>query len=266
MDINVGIGDHLLLRMFMDGIKDEYEQIAITHSRPGMTFWHNDDAKRWDFNLKLGKLVFSEPPYVLMPNVHFPFYPNDRIVREINNKPVRPNLDCLCAGASLNIENYVVLGTKVRHIMKNDFESAKVKLTPSLQQLADKYTIVILGEREVQRTREYEADVNKNRVYGIYDYLKSTLPHDKVLDLTIPALGFIAPNMPQLQQDCLIMKEAKAVVNFGVGGNLWISACVAQQTLDWHNDADPIMDMMDALPDYRATRDLDQFIQFLETV
>ncbi len=266
MDINVGIGDHLFLRIFMDGIKDQYEQIAITHSRPGMAFWHNNDSKRWDFNLKLGKLVFSEPPYVLVPNAHFPFYPNERIIKELNNKPIKPNLDCLCAGTSLNIGKYLVLNTKVRHIMKQDFEQAKSKLTPALRRLANNYTIVILGEREVQRTREYDADVNKNRVYGLYDYFIQIFPRDKVLDLSIPALGIVCSDLPQLQQDCLIMKGAEAVINFGVGGNLWITTCVSRQTLDWHNDSDPIMDLVQGMPGLHVTRDLDQFIQFLETV
>jgi hypothetical protein len=266
MDINVGIGDHLFLRVFMDGVKDRYDQICITHSRPGMAFWHNNDAKRWDFNLKLGNLVFKETPYVLIPNARFPFYPNERIVKEINNKPVKPNLDCLCVGKSLNVGKYVVLTTKVRHITKQNFEQAKSKLTPALQQLAAKYIIVISGEREVQRTREYEADVNRDRVYGLYDYFMEILPHDKILDLSIPALGFACSDLPQLQQDCLIMKEAEAVINFGIGGNLWISTCVANQTIDWHNDIDPIMDLMHVLPNYHVTRDLDQFIRSLASV
>src|SRR5271169_4955168 len=170
MDINVGIGDHLFLRIFMDGIKDQYDRIAITHSRPGMQFWHNNDQKRWDFNLKLGHLVFNEPPYVLVPNANFPFYPNARIISELNKKPVKPNLDCLCAGTSLKIGKYVVLTTKVRHIAENDFEAAKVKLTPALLRLAETYTMVISGEREVQRTREYDAEVNRNQVFGLYNY------------------------------------------------------------------------------------------------
>lgn len=266
MDINVGIGDHLFLRVFMDSIKDQYEQIAITHSRPGMAFWHNNDAKRWDFNLKLGQLVFGEPPYVLVPDAHFPFYPNERIVKELNNKPVKPNLDCLCVGTSLNIGKYVVLTTKVRHIMKQDFEQAKSKLTPTLRYLASKYTIVISGEREVQRTREYEADVNRDRVYGLYDYFMEILPQDRILDLSIPALGFACSDLSQLQQDCLIMKEAEAVINFGIGGNFWISTCVARHTIDWHNDTDPVMDLIQTLPNHYTTREPDQFIQFLTNV
>lgn len=264
MDINVGIGDHLFLRIFMDGIKDQYDKIAITHSKPGMAFWHNNDAARWDFNLKLGQLVFSEPPYVLVPNARFPFYPNARIINELNKKPVKPNLDCLCVGTSLNIDKYVVLTTKVRHIAAHDLEAAKVKLTPALQRLTNKYIVIISGEREVQRTKEYEAECNKLIVHGLYDYFVSVLPKERTLDLSIPALGVTCSTMPKLQQDCLIMKEAEAVINFGIGGNLWISTCVANRTIGWHNDADTTMDLMQGYPNYQVTRDLDQFISFLD--
>jgi hypothetical protein len=264
MDINVGIGDHLFLRIFMDGIKDQYDRIAITHSKPGMAFWHNNDAARWDFNLKLGHLVFSEPPYVLIPNARFPFYPNARIINELNKKPVKPNLDCLCVGTSLNIGKYVVLTTKVRHIAKHDFETAKAKLTPALQRLASKYMVVISGEREVQRTKEYEVEGNKFLVHGLYDYFVSVLPMERTLDLSLPALGVTCSTMPKLQQDCLIMKEAEAVINFGIGGNLWISTCVANRTIGWHNDADTTMDLMQGYPNYQVTRELDQFIAFLD--
>lgn len=266
MDINVGIGDHLLLRMFLDGVKDQYERIAITHSKPGMQFWHNNDQKRWDFNLQLGKLVFNEPPYVLVPNAHFPFYPNDRIVNELNNKPVIPNLDCLCLGTPLNIGRYVVFTTKVRSIMKSDFDLAKNQITPALQRLSKNYTIVITGEREVQRTKEYDAACNKDLVYGLYDYFTSILPQDKILDLTIPALGVICSTLPQLQQDCLVMKEAEAVINFGVGGNLWLATCVAKRTIGWHKDPHLIMDVTQGLPGYYMTRNLNQFIQSLDAL
>jgi hypothetical protein len=261
MDINVGIGDHLILRIFMDGVKHQYDQIAITHSRPGMAFWHNNDQKRWDFNLQLGKLLFSEPPYVLVPNANFPFYPVHRIIQELNNKPVKPNLDCLCVGKSLEISPYVVLTTKQRQIPREMFEQMKEKLTPALQTVASKYMVVISGEREVQRTREYEANVNKDLVYGLYDYYMEILPKDKVLDLSIPALGVTCSEMPQLQQDCLIMKEARAVITFGVGGNLWIAACVANNTIGFRGDPDPIIDMIHTgFPGLFLSRDINQFI------
>jgi hypothetical protein len=266
MDINVGIGDHLFLRIFLDGVRDQYERIAITHSKPGMEFWHNNNQARWAFNLQLGALVFNEPPYVLVPNARFPFYPNERIVKELNNKPVRPNFDQLCVGKSIDVDSYVVLTTKVREFPKELFEEMKTKLTPALQNLAGRYKIVILGERDVQRTKEYEAECNRQRVFGIYDYFTSILPPDRIVDLTIPALGIIPSTMSQFQQDCLIMKEARAVVTFGMGGNFWIATSVAR-TVGLRADTE--LERLSINIDYPSTlltKDPDQFVGYLTKI
>lgn len=265
MDINVGIGDHIFLRVFMDGIKDQYDRIAITHSRPGMTFWHNDNMDRWNFNLQLGSLIFREPPYILVPNARFPFYPNARIVQEINKVPVKPNLDILCVGKSLDLDKYVVVTTKVREFPKDTFDAVKEKLTVALQKLAAHRTIVILGEREVEKTREYEAECNRNQVFGLYDYYISALPADKIVDLTVPALGITTSPFSHFQQDCLILKEAEAAITLGIGGNLWMSVGVAKQTIGLRADNEWTTDLMQSnYPGLYLTKDIEQFSTYLE--
>lgn len=271
MDINVGIGDHLFLRVFMDGVKDQYDRIAITHSRPGMKFWHNDNSERWNFNLQLGKLVFSEAPYMLVPNAHYPFFPNERIIREVNKKPVKPNLNCLCGGNSLGINKYIVITTKVRQFPLHIFSEYKDKLSEAFRDVAKEYTIVILGEREVEKTREYTAECNKNQVFGIYDFLISILPKEKILDLTVPALGVKVSTFPQFQQDCLIMKEANAVVAFGIGGNFWMSTCIAENTIalraeNGNNDNEWTTDLMQGFPGLSLTKNIDEFCSFLKNL
>jgi len=264
LDINLGIGDHVFARAFLDGIKDQYDRIAITHSRPALAFWFNNDKIRQDFNLKLGKLVFSEPPYILVPNAHFPFYPNERIVKELNDKPVKPNLDHLAAGAPLDITDYIVITTKARQFPKATFDQIKDKLALSLQALAAKHRIVILGERDVQRTREYEAEVNRNQVFGIYDYLISVLPSDRIVDLSVPVLGITVSSMEQFQQDCLIFKEAKCVLTLGIGGNFWMSAAVAKKTIGLRADTEWTTDLMiNQYPNMFLTKSIDEFTGFL---
>jgi len=262
MDINVGLGDHLFVRMFMDGIKDQYDRIAITHSRPAMRFWHHDNQARWDFNLKLASAVFGEPPYVLVPNAHFPFFPVERLVKEVNNKPVKPNLDCLCVGKSIGLK-YIVITTKARQFPKIIFDQIKDKITASLQKLASEHTIVILGEREVEKTIEYNAEVNRHQVFGLYDYLINILPPNKVVDLTVPALGVATSAFSQFQQDCLIMKEADAVVSLGTGGNIWMAACMAKQSVVLRADTELDRLGITEYPDVSLTKDVDQFTNFL---
>lgn len=264
LDINVGIGDHLFVRVFLDRIRDQYDRIAITHSKPGMQFWHNNDPNRWEFLNKLSGIVFSEPPYVLVPNARFAFYPNERIVKDLNKSPVIPNIDGLCAGKSLDVKNYVVITTKIRQYDYRTFEQDKIKLTPALQSLATRYNVVLLGEREVQKSREYAAECNKDFIFGIYDYLKAILPAERTIDLTIPALGITSSTFDQFRQDCLITKEARAVLTFGIGGNLWMSLCTAKHTLGLRRDAEWTTDLIGGLPGLSITKDPDQFIRSIE--
>src|SRR5271170_4824551 len=168
IQMNLGIGDHIFLRIYLDGIKDEYDRITVIHAQDALAYWFKNDPIRRNFNTQLASLVFSEPPYFFIPNPNsiLPFYPNERIIRELNNKPVKPNLDNLCAGKSLDIKNYIVITTKVREFPKVLFDQYKDKITTALQNLTTSHTIVILGEREVQKTIEYGAEVNRHRVFG----------------------------------------------------------------------------------------------------
>lgn len=267
MDINLGIGDYIFLRVFMDGIKHQYDSIAITLSKAGMQFWHNNDPKRWEFNIELCKLLFSEPPYnFVITTLYWPFFPNERIVRELNDKPVKPNLDCLCVGKSLDINNYIVITTKMRQFPKVSFEQIKEKLTLSLQKLSKNHTIAIIGEREVQKSREYQAECNREQVFGIYEYLTDILPEDKIIDLTIPELGITCSTLSQFQQDCLIMKEADAVITFGIGGNLWMSTGVAKQTISFRADSEWTTDLMSSYPNMFITKDIDGFVDYLDNL
>lgn len=263
VQINLGIGDHIFFRMYLDGVKDQYDRINIIHAQDALAYWFKNDPIRRDFNTKLAAAIFSQAPYFYIPNPTsiLPFYPNERIIRELNNKPVKPDLNNLCVGKSLDIKNYIVITTKVREFPNVVFEQFKDKITPALQNLTKKYNVVILGEREVQKTIEYNAEVNRHRVFGIYDYLKNILP--EAVDLTVPALGITTSPFPQFQQDCLIFKEAEAVITFGTGGNFWISAGIAKHTIGLRADTELDRLSITSYPDVSLTKDVDQFVDFL---
>src|SRR5271170_1504580 len=135
LELNLGIGDHIFARMFLDGIKDQYGRIFISHSRDALAYWFKNDQVRKGFNAQLATLMFKELPYVFVPEPahRFQFFYNERIIKELNNKPVKPNLDCLCAGKSLDVKNYIVITTKVREFPKVLFDQYKDKLTPILE-------------------------------------------------------------------------------------------------------------------------------------
>lgn len=264
LELNLGIGDHIFARMFLDGIKDQYDRIFITQSQDALAYWFRNDQIRRNFNTQLASLVFNKLPYifVLQPAHRFPFYPNERIIRELNNKPIKPNLDSLCAGRSLDVKNYIVITTKVREFPKVLFDQFKDKITPVLQNLAANNIVVLLGEREVQRTREYEAVVNRERVFGIYDYLKDILP-ETTIDLTVPALGVTTSPFPQFQQDCLIMKEASHVITFGTGGNFWMAAGLSDKVVSLRADTELDRLSITAYPNIELTKDIDLFVNSL---
>lgn len=263
--MNLGIGDHIFIRAYLDPIAHKYSQINIAHAKDALAFWFNNDQKRLQFNTQLANTIFSVPPYKFDVNGVFPFFPVERIINEINDKPIKPNLDCLCKGNSLNIGEYIVITTKMRQFPISSFEQMKPILTEKLQNLATKYKIVILGEREVEMTKEYTNSVNRGQVFGIYNYLINILPKDNLLDLSIPALGNTVSTFSQFQQDCLIMKEARAVITFGIGGNMWMSAGVAKKSIGLRTDAEWTTDKLNnGYPGMFLTKDINQFGEFLD--
>lgn len=268
---NLGIGDHIFIRTYLDPIAHKYSQINITHAKDALAFWFNNNAARRDFNTQLANTIFSISPYKFDINGIFPFFPVERIVKEINNKPTKPNLDCLCKGNSLNIGEYIVITTKMRQFPISYFEQIKDRLTPVLQNLAKKHKIVILGEREVEMTKEYTNSVNKGQVFGIYKYLINILPKENLIDLSIPSLGNTVSTFSQFQQDCLIMKEAKYVITFGHGGNFWMSVGVAQQTISFRaennaNSYDLITDLIQGYPGLIMTKELNKFVELMDQI
>lgn len=270
MFLNIGIGDFIYNKVFLEAVKHKYNSILIAPSIDALPFWHNNDPKRRDFNNALGHLLFSEPPFQFIPNppYRFPFYPNDRIARELNNIPLPTNFDCLCVGTPLNLsEPYVVLTTKTRQFPKTEFESIKDELASVLQQLATKYRLIILGERKIEPSREYTAECNKDQIFSLYSYFQSILPPERVLDLTIPALGITAPNLTQLQQDCLIMRQSRATITFGIGGNLWLALAVSHQTVAFRTDTEPTTDLMhNGFPGLAITKQFSQFVNILNSL
>lgn len=225
MSINAGIGDNIIVRLFFDGIKNEYDQIRVSHNRHIVDFFKNGDPQYYSFLNQLGSLLFTTP-YSFEQEQFSPLNIYN-MVRHLNLIPQKPDLDnILCVGNSLNLtEEYIVITTKIRGISRSVLLPSLTKLWRILQQLSSKYKIVILGEREVEQNKEYGniSDI----VYSIYDQIIVNLPSDRVLDLTIPALGITIPNLDKIRQDCLIMKQAKFVITLAVGGNLWLAVSVA---------------------------------------
>lgn len=227
-DLPGGIGDNLLVRIFFDPIMHQYDQIYISHSKDVINTWRNGDPTYFKFLDDIGNLLFTTKPYVYshkqyqLLNIH-------KSIIDLKLIPQKPNIDhLLCKGTPLDIdEEYIVITTKIRLLPKPVLYKLLPQLFSTLRKVSEKYKIVILGERVVEKSKEYLVGNNNALVYGIYEQIITNLPTDRIIDLTVPALGITTPNIEKIQQDCLIMNRAKYVITLGLGGNLWLAVSIA---------------------------------------
>jgi hypothetical protein len=261
--IAVGIGDNLVARIYFDAVKHKYDQIRISHDKNIIREYRNNDPAYCRFLQEFGSLIFNDPPFYFdaatYPQIH-----TERVVRDLNIIPKKTNIDqLLCRGASLELgEEYIVITTKIRVVAKNSFLPKSIGLWRVLRKLSQKYKIVVMGEQVVELSKEYRG--NTDSIFGIYEQIISNVPADRLIDLTIPALGIIAPTLSKLQQDCLIMKEAKFTITLGIGGNLWL-AVACGNIIGWRTDHDHVTDLIcnGAYPTVYLTKNWDHFIDKL---
>jgi hypothetical protein len=128
--------------------------------------------------------------------------------------------------------------------------------------------VVILGERKVEMRKEYEENhyFGKEPLpFGIYHDLISNIPRECIIDYTVPALGETVSDLSKVQQDCLIMKEAKFVVTLGIGGNTTLSTSVANMAIGYRADNVPLANRIFEKEYSNAvvTKDWNKFIQTL---
>lgn len=235
--INVGLGDSLATRILLESVKNRFDEILISHNKEIVNLYRDNNLKYWEFLNELGPLVFSEKPYIFDHIEHLPLTQTrflDLLVANYQSDIiVTPSLYHMCQGEPLNIGEYVVITTKVRVLSKHVLIPLINQLWETLNLIDSKYKIVILGEKEVESNKEY---INQTETtYSIYNNIINGLNKDRIVDLTIPALGVTIPDMKQIKQDMLIMKNAKFVIVLGVGGNFCMSVGVAN-TINFRND------------------------------
>lgn len=229
-----------------------------------MRDYRNNDPSYGKFLHELGVLLFTSPPFHF-DHGDYPPIQTERVIRDLRIVPARTDIDrLLCQGISLNLgEPYIVITTKIRVLSKKNFLTKSPDLWRALRKLSEKYKIVILGEQEVEISKEYQN--HKNEIWSIYEQIVANLPADRVVDLTVPALGITSPTLRKVQQDCLIMKQAKFTITFGIGGNLWL-AVASGNCIGYRTDGDYVTDLL-VNPEYPGvflTRDWKQFISKLE--
>lgn len=266
--IPIGLGDLIYTKAMFDSILNHFSEIRIKFHREIIEFYKiNHDYNK--FLDEMGALLFSNPPYVLTSESGIPFYGLVTICQEHNITPTKPNLSqILCKGESLNLgEEYIAIATKSRYLDRQYFDQRAPSFWQAMNKIAQKYKIVILGEKVVEFNSGY-AEMGSNAVYSIYNDIMNNLPHDRLIDLTVPALGQTAPQLLKIQQDCLIMNEAKYVITLGIGGGFCMATAVSKYAIGFRIDQDPIADVVfnRDYPDAIITKDWDRFLRLLDSL
>jgi hypothetical protein len=274
--IPTSLGEIINIKYHLDLVKNKYDQIILSFHTPLWEGSLHTEASDWEVKKKLwmnllsdlGKLFFSEKPYILEDSSNRYGGDVSVLVRAINLPPTKAEMGhLLCCGNALNLqEPYIVLTTKARQFDRGIFNQCSKQFWDTLLNLSKKYKIVILGEREVEMRKEYHGDINS--FFGLYNDIISLIPKNRLIDLTVPALGETVSNLKQIQQDCLIMKEAKFVITLGVGGNFCMATAVADMAIGFRTDnlgfTDYIYNSRE-YPNAIITKDWSKFIRTLSS-
>lgn len=244
-NLPTSLGDLIIIKAAMDAVKHQYSQINFNFHKAlwnGALDINQQQRNGWDQYLnEVGQLFFSEAPYRIQGQ--HKFYDTIALLQQHKITPVKPELShLLCKGQSLNIGQYIVVTTKIRGINKYRYYPNSISLYKALKEINQKYKIVILGERIVERRKEYDNPEIKDGIFGIYEDLIVNL--DNVLDLTVPALGNTQSTLKQIQQDCLIMKEAKCCITIGIGGNHNMMLAVADMAIGYREDSNWLAEIL----------------------
>lgn len=232
--IPIGIGDILHIKAQLDAHRHKYDLIDIKPRMDFVEIYRDNGAGYYDFVKWAMDLLFSEKPYKVS-------YDNSitlgREYRELGPQgfwridglvPQRPRLqNYLCYGHPLDINNYIVMTTKVRDFPKESYNKIKDEFWGIMKLITANRPMVVLGERVVEMNYEYRIH-GANAVYSIYNDIINNVKN--IVDLTIPQLGITAPTKEQFMQDCLIMSKADRIITIGVGGNFSMALSVGETT------------------------------------
>lgn len=261
--IPIGIGDLIYIKAMFEPIKHEFSEINLKFHRELISRFQRDET----YNIfidEFGELLFGMDPYKL-DGGDFPYCSLSEMVSAHGIIPHKPELShLLCNGASLNLGvPYIVINTKIRSMPDSHLEEKIRDFWNLLNKLSDKYKIVILGEKVIEMNKEYEIYTDKH-IYSLYEHIYNNIPKERLIDLTVPALGITAPNLQHIQQDCLIMNQAEFVINFGIGGGFCLATAVAN-TVGYRYDDDLVADrVFDRIyPNATVTKDWSVFMDKL---
>lgn len=211
------MGDLILTYSILEQIKNNYSEIRICPDYNLLKQYRAGTAESIDFTREFANLIFNEYPYKVIDNSELFYLNPEEISEKLSTKTKFIDLsNKLCSTKNIDIQDYIVINTKVRDFSQRSFNAIKPRLNNILSSTTKK--IVLMGERKLGINLE----VSNNNIYTIYDYLKPFCH----IDLTEEVL-LDYPNINKLRTDLAIMRDAKCVINFGVSGTVMLAMSTA---------------------------------------
>lgn len=118
---------------------------------------------------------------------------------------------------------YIVLHTKVRDCNPGWFDKKLILI--SIKKFINRfgYKLVVMGERNIGRNKEYKEPYHMENMFLIYNEIKYIFGND-FIDYTVDELGITIPSLSNIMKDCSIMSQAKFNICFGGGSVIMASS------------------------------------------
>lgn len=228
--VNMGIGDLLIIRGELDKAKDKFSQVHIT---PNVPFFNQIRSKIYTggFIKDFIKLLFPPPYYKLTTDLKYPKR-DGHGVQIFDGIPIAsPHhlRDLFCVGKSLDIGPYITINSKVRMIQKRSYANFKPAFYEALNKLAEKYKLVILGDKNLPNWQEFQ--MFSSDIFVIYNDIINNIPKERYIDLTFDDLH--KGSLKQVQQDCVYMRDAVNNIFLGAAG-AWCLGLVSGKSISYY--------------------------------
>jgi len=236
--INVGVGDIILAKYFVDSVKHYFEKIYITPDRSLVAFYRNDKKEYYKFIDDMMSLLFNESPYIVTqkPDPQTMYIRGDcmTFVNTIKRYGYRYNISdsnlrkYFVEKDFVSNKEYIVLSTKVRDVLYKDYKEFSSKFYDLINLLSTKYKIIVIGERRMDNTDELKMPIHKDYIFVIYDDIIKNVKN--LVDYSIDEIG-CHPDISLLKRDSAILASSKLSICLGDGGNYCWSSVIAPKTI-----------------------------------
>ena len=217
------IGDILYAKANLDRICIFYDTVNVSINL-NMYEWRSDGNAMGDleayhaFMTGLYVWLFSENNYQIhMEPTDYQHTDWPKIYLDHGIAPVKPNLKSYLKPYANNLpKDYLVVMTKSVWFDIDKFTRDSGPIWEALRNKSSQCKLVIMGEREVEPC--HEKRLHTTDYISMYQLIMENIPHENVIDITVPALGITSTEFSKFQSDCWIAGQARACVTFGYGG------------------------------------------------